>query len=118
MALKMSKRAKQAQFLNIFPHYLYNISLTCKTVGISRRTFYKWMCDPHFSEQVNNLVQERHDAVESKLFEKAISGHTRCLLHYSQRFLAERHWEEQQRIMAEMRRLKDKRDTLNAEKIS
>lgn len=52
------------------------VSIACKSIGLARSTFYKWMSDdPDFKEAVNEIQEVTLDFVESKLMEK-ISGVT------------------------------------------
>lgn len=50
------------------------VSIACKSIGLARSTFYKWMTDdPEFKAAVDELQEVALDFVESKLMEK-ISG--------------------------------------------
>lgn len=48
---------------------LANVSKSCEAVGISRSTFYNYLEDPVFADQVDEVVEGTKDFVESKLFE-------------------------------------------------
>jgi hypothetical protein len=65
---KVSKRAKQKQFLEQYPKLRFNISLTCKQLKMSRQIYYKWRdTDPVFARELHNLVEMRGDFIEEAL---------------------------------------------------
>ena len=69
------KELRQKEFLKLYPGNLYNITQTAKDIGVSRRVIYQWLeTDEDFQETMNDMKESRLDAVESKLFEKAVSG--------------------------------------------
>ena len=61
----------QEQFIEVFPKKLLNVSATCKTVKISRQTFYRWRdtCDT-FSVFLHDAAEGMKDDVETILLQK------------------------------------------------
>ncbi|MFC6098371.1 hypothetical protein ACFPVY_17115 [Flavobacterium qiangtangense] len=61
----------QEQFIEVFPKKLLNVSATCKTVKISRQTYYRWRdtCDT-FSVFLHDAVEGMKDDVETILLQK------------------------------------------------
>lgn len=51
---------------------LPNITIACKTVGISRQTYYRWLQNPTFEVKVNVAMKEGvqyiNDMTEAQLF--------------------------------------------------
>lgn len=61
----------QEQFIEVFPKKLLNVSATCRTVGISRQTFYRWRENSDtFSVFLHNIVEGFKDDVETILLQK------------------------------------------------
>lgn len=68
-ALETSRTAKKKQaFLAIYEAKAGNISHACKSVDISRSTFYDWLTsDPLFAAAVNDVDEALLDWAESML---------------------------------------------------
>lgn len=63
----------QEQFIDLFPKKLLNVSATCRTVGISRQTFYRWRENSDtFSVFMYNIVEGFKDDVETILYKKVL----------------------------------------------
>ncbi len=59
------------------------IATACKSVNVSRRTFYNWKEeDPEFAEAVEEIMENQIDTVESKLIDNIESGDTTAIIFY------------------------------------
>lgn len=58
---------KQKQFLKVFAENVGNVSAACKKMGISRRTYYYWIENPKFLEEIDFIEEESIDFAESQL---------------------------------------------------
>lgn len=59
------------------------ISEACKRVGISRTLYYQWRKkDLSFANQVNEILEEQVDYVESKLLEQIDQGNITAIIFY------------------------------------
>jgi hypothetical protein len=75
--------AKDKQkFLEVFEKKLGNISSTCRSANVSRQTYYDWMKDQAFSDQVGNVKESLIDLTEDKLLENINKGKTAEIIFY------------------------------------
>jgi len=74
---------KQYIFLKMYPSKACNVSATCKSVLIGRRTFYNW-CDtnPDFKQAIEDAAEAQLDFAESMLHKKIQDGSTPELIFY------------------------------------
>ena len=68
------KAKKKIQFLKAFENSLGNISASCNAVGISRVTYYRWMENKSFADEVNAILDANLDLAESKLMKNILEG--------------------------------------------
>ena len=69
-------KSKQKNFIEIYPKTLCNISKTCKQVGISRTTFYKWYDDDtDFEKEVDNAKEGLIDNLETEIYQQIFEKH-------------------------------------------
>ena len=92
----IGKEMRQQKFLDLFPSHDFNVTQTAKDAGIDRRTFYLWLNnDPDFRDRFEDLKDSRIDAIESKLYEKALAGDTISILFFLKCQGKKRGWIEQ-----------------------
>jgi thiaminase len=77
----------QKKFLCVFYVRLCNVSQSCRAVGISRQTFYRW-CKGYksdtFSIAVREVEESLYDDAESIIYEKIfVNKDTQMLIHFS-----------------------------------
>lgn len=75
---------KQRLFLDAFATVCAsNISATCKKIGISRRTYYKW-CEnnPEFKNLVNDELESLIDLAETKLQQNIMEGKEQSIFFF------------------------------------
>ena len=59
------------------------VSHAAQAAGVSRNTAYRWRQDDHeFAEAWDEAHENAVDAVESSLYQKALSGDTICMIFY------------------------------------
>ena len=84
------KAARQAEFLKVFSGNLFNLSAAARTVGISRSSVYGWKTEPDFKQRFENVMEERKDWLQSKLFEKVEQGDVACTIFCAKCLLSDR----------------------------
>ena len=75
---------KQRLFLDAFANVCAsNIYATCKKIGISRRTYYKW-CEnnPEFKNLVNDELESLIDLAETKLQQNIMEGKEQSIFFF------------------------------------
>ena len=65
---------KRDRFLITFASTMCNISETCSIVGISRNTFYVWLKDPTFEQNVRDCKEAMLDKLEQTALSMAIDS--------------------------------------------
>ena len=69
-----STTIKKARFIKLFPKKAENISETCKSLKIDRKTYYKWIAkDKKFAKKIEELKEAGIDYAESQL-KKLMTG--------------------------------------------
>ena len=98
------KIAKQKTFLlKSLQENLFNVSAACKSVRISRWTFYAYQKkDILFAEKVAEAKEEQIDFVESKLLANVRAGKEQSIIFYLRTIGRERGYVEQQHINLEV----------------
>jgi hypothetical protein len=77
-----TKKAKK-NVLEAYEKTLGNVSASCQSANISRRTFYKWKdADPKFKEALEDVDERNIDLAESKLMAKIRDGSTPELIFF------------------------------------
>ena len=80
MSITLSIKGRQKIWLEAYQAKAFNISAACKAVGIDRRTYYRWLADSAFAQKVKDVMEERIDFVESKLFQKIKDGEITAII--------------------------------------
>ena len=71
------------EFLDAYDRSLGNVSTACRTVGITRRTYYNWKRDNRsFREAVEDLDEYNLDFAETMLMKHIREGDTTSLIFY------------------------------------
>ncbi len=66
--MKTDKLTKlQSKYLKILEDNAFNISAACIAMNIDRKTYYNWLKNEAFAENVHNQKEEQIDYAESKL---------------------------------------------------
>lgn len=77
----MALPKKQREFLETFYKAFGNISIACKSFGISRETYYQWRAKyPEFAEKADEAIDRRLDMVEDMLNRKCLEGDTTAII--------------------------------------
>lgn len=79
----MAKRYTTKQIVTAYEKKGCNVSATCATLGISRRTFYNWR---QSKPSLDNLLKDAEESVidftESKLIERINEGDITAIIFY------------------------------------
>lgn len=96
--------ARQAEFLRVYPKKLFNISKTCRIVGINRKTFYRWKkSNPEFLSQINDLREGLYDDVESIILHKIfVENDTTSLIFFMKTQMKDRGYSEKLDVKADV----------------
>jgi hypothetical protein len=80
----IAKRERQDLFLDALEKTAgYNISEAARRAGCSRRSVWTWRNeDPKFLERFNDVIESKHDFVESQLMRKIRQGDTVATIFY------------------------------------
>jgi hypothetical protein len=73
---------KQLAFIESMKSLLGNITKSCDAIGISRRTYYNWMEDENFKNEVDSIDEFTLDFVENSLFKQIQEGNTTATIFY------------------------------------
>lgn len=80
---KKSQTRKKAAVLSAYDKSLGNVSETCKSVGISRETFYRWQReDNDFRSKVEETNEANIDFAEATLLRNIREGKETSLIFY------------------------------------
>ena len=82
--VRQAKREKKKdEFLEVYSQKANNVHLTCKTLGIERGTFYKWLKeDDEFKEKILNLEEGDIDSAETALKRQILDGNITAIIFY------------------------------------
>ena len=71
----------QERFLKAYPKKLFNVSATCRAVGIHRSTYYDWLDKSDtFRCFAHDVKEELYDNLETIMYKKALEGDNRMLI--------------------------------------
>ena len=59
-----------------------NVSKACKLSKIGRTTYYRWLQQSAFSQELDEAVESLKDQIENKLVSKVLEGDNACLIFY------------------------------------
>tara|TARA_R100000700_G_C3177093_1_gene152134 strand:+ start:4213 stop:4557 length:345 start_codon:yes stop_codon:yes gene_type:complete len=76
------KLTKKETFLKCLRNNLGHISRACESAKISRGTYYKWIDEAEFKEQVDAVNEGLVDHVEHQLLKKIDMGDTTAIIFY------------------------------------
>ncbi len=81
--VKNNLRERKRATLEIYEKSMGNISYTCKQIGITRQTFYRWCKnDKQFNEAVNEVPETNLDFAESALLKNIKEGKETSLIFF------------------------------------
>ncbi len=96
----MEKLTKlQRNFLKVLDDKGYNISAASEIIGVNRRTYYRWLRNKSFAEEVNFQKEEKIDYVESKLMMNIKTGHEASIFFFLKTQAKHRGYVEKQEIV-------------------
>jgi len=78
-----SIKIKKNKFIEAYRKTLGNATSACKTIGIGRSTFYRWLRnDNDFKEQIDDIAEETIDFVEQELKKSIQNGNVTAQIFY------------------------------------
>lgn len=87
-------QVKKNKFVELYRQTMGHISDTCRTIGISRKTYYNWLDnDKEFVKDIMEAEMELNDDIRDVLVKKAGEGDMTAVIFY----LKNRHPEFQQK---------------------
>lgn len=75
-------KERKELFLKIFEKKACNVSSTCKAMGITRQTYYRWLEDEDFKTEVENVRESIIDMAETKLLSHINDGDVTSLIFF------------------------------------
>ena len=85
-------------FLEIFFKQACRITISCEKAKISRKTYYRWMENEKFANEVEGACEKFKDFVEGKIVETLKEGNVRMLKFYAETKLKDRGYVRKQEI--------------------
>ena len=95
---KTQKINKKETFLKSLKNNLCNISKACEAANISRKTYYRWIEDEEFKDQVEATKEGLIDHVEHQLLTQIDNGDTTAIIFFLKTRAKERGYVEKQEI--------------------
>ena len=91
---------KKQSFLKIYPKTMCNISKTCKQIGISRTSYYKWIDgDLFFKEEVDAAKEALIDDLESEIYYQIFEKHNIIATIFALKCIGKkRGWSEKEEV--------------------
>lgn len=92
--------ASKEAFLTQLEQSFGLVSTTCRKVGISRSTYYKWRKDDsQFADRADDIKELQKDAVEALILKKMKDGDTSMLIFYAKTQMKDRGYVERTEIV-------------------
>ncbi len=94
--MKLTSRKRQ-QLLEAYRKAMCNVTLACKGLGISRRTFYLWReADESLAAELDDIKDEARDFIENALYKRIDAGDTTAIIFACKTMLRDRGYVETQ----------------------
>ena len=91
--------AMKEKFLEAYPKKIFNVTLTCKDIGIVRATFYNWLnSDPDFEAAIRAAHETKKDFIESKLLQLIDGNNVAAIIFACKCLLKDRGYVERQEL--------------------
>lgn len=92
--------ASKEAFLTQLEQSFGLVATTCRKVGISRSTYYKWRKDDsQFADRADEVKELQKDAVEALILKKMKGGDTSMLIFYAKTQMKDRGYVERAEIV-------------------
>lgn len=100
MEVRLAGIAKRKeQFLQVLFSNAGNIGVSCKNIGIARRTYKEWLAeDPEFEAEVSTVMDNLIDLVESKLMKQIQGDNLTAIIFFLKCQGKARGWVERQEV--------------------
>ena len=90
----------QKNFLKVLEDNAFNISAACIAMNINRRTYYRWLKNEAFADEVDNQREGSIDFAESKLMQAIKKGNLTAIIFYLKTIGKKRGYIETQEIQS------------------
>lgn len=102
---KQAKIARQDLFIQAYRNSLFNITRACEFIGISRKTYYRWLenDDTDFAKKLDECREEKIDFLESALLKKVQQGNVVAIIFALKCLGKSRGYIEEQQVNVEVR---------------
>lgn len=110
--------AKQKNFIEAYKKQATNVSRACESVKISRQTYYDWLTNLTFKEEIEHISEGMIDFAESMLYSNIKKGKESSILFFLKTRGRSRGYIEKKEIdmdITEHKTLDDFYDELNEE---
>ena len=105
--------ASKEAFLTQLEQSFGLVATTCRKVGISRSTYYKWRKDDsQFADRADEVKELQKDAVEALILKKMKGGDTSMLIFYAKTQMKDRGYVERRELVG-----KDGRDLIKQDEV-
>ncbi len=64
---EQERKQRQGEFLQIFENNMCSVSKSCRASKVPRRTYYNWLEDPSFAQEIEDKIQDMKDFGEDQL---------------------------------------------------
>lgn len=92
--------ASKENFLTQLENSFGLVATTCRKVGISRSTYYKWRKDDsQFADRADEVKELQKDVVEALILKKMKDGDTAMLIFYAKTQMKDRGYVERTEIV-------------------
>lgn len=98
MAPKTKRDMVKKAFLEALRRSFGNISKACEAVGITRNTYYRWMKQQRFRQEVEQVMDSLVDHAESMLWKQMAEGNITAIIFFLKCKGKHRGWVERQEI--------------------
>lgn len=81
--VRMTKAKRKKAALLFYEKSMGNVSATCREIGITRQTFYRWLKeDPKFAEKATEVDESNVDFAETALLKNIKDGKETSLIFF------------------------------------
>lgn len=114
-------KANKELFILVYPTKAFNVSKTCREIGISRDIFRYWLeKDPEFAKAVEDCRQAKIDQYEQNLLDQSTNGSYVATIFALKSLAKDRGYSEEQQFKVDLGKIEIEivsKDTLKGEDI-
>lgn len=95
---KVTLKDKKLNFLHSYIEKMGNISQACEDVGISRKTYYRWMKVSKFRDEFNVALEKHNDLIFQRILNLALKEDKDMLKFWAKTQMRHRGFVERQEL--------------------